>query len=185
MQTQTVKEGTLTLREVALRLGVSKWSVRRYLKRFGISGTVVHSNGRPEIHLGAGDVDHLARLLEVSLEEAAGREASDVEADPERQHPGTTTQAKDLSADDRENRQLVLRGVTRAELRELLVEAFTEAMQKTRAEEPPALRRFHETKPGRIMTAILYGIVGVMAVACLAFAGAIAKRFDLVGTLVR
>jgi hypothetical protein len=176
MQSQVVEEGTFTVREVALRLGVSKWSIRRYLRRFGISGTVVHANGRPEIHLDQGDVDRLARLLEISLDQPGAKDGGNIVGDE-------SGQSGTVGGSD--NRQLILRGVTRQELRELLIEAFTQAMRSVRADEPPPRRGFQETKPGRILTAILYGMVGVMSIACLAFAGAIAKRFDLVRALLQ
>ncbi len=65
---------------------------------------------------------------------------------------------------------------------EASLKILAEAAQRATPEAP---RKFQETKPGRMLTAILYGLVGVMGIACLAFAGAIAKRFDLFGALLR
>lgn len=158
---------TYSIKDVANLLGVSERSVRRYVDKFTLRTEYVFNEKGREVRVYREEVDRLGSLLSARV-------------------PDTAPSGQDAAAAVRQLVQKVGDSLpatlTREEVVEILAAAIERALERQEKKAKPG---FQNTKPGRILTWCAYTIVGFMSIGCLAYALAIARKFDLIGVLLR
>ena len=180
---------SMSVKEAAALFGVSERTVQRYVRKLSLPVEHVYTIRGRQLQLNQDALDRIAgylseRLAAIPSPAAEQRQAvarvSDSENGaetrvPSNGQPGVGQGVRQGVEQDRALAPLG-EGISAKDLRALLVDAFTEALQTAQLRLPAPPPRFGDRGIGRVLTAGLYGALTLGLVAVVAFTLALAHK---------